>query len=306
MTPRRGDDPDILILGGSGQVGMELRHSLAPWGTVEAPPRAALELTDLAAVDDYLDSRSPGLIVNAAAWTGVDAAEAEPDVAFRLNAELPACLARKARARGIVLMHYSSDYVYPGTGHQARHEDSPAGPLSVYGESKLAGDAAIQSSGARHLIFRTSWIYSPRGRNFLKTMLRLGREREALQVVADQIGAPTPARLIAETSAQAWGRLRQGRLAPGLYHLAARGETSWHGFATEIFRLARERGMSLAIDRGTLNAIATRDYPTPATRPLNSRLDTRRLEQGLGMRLPTWQAQLAPTLDELLSQPGWH
>lgn len=289
----------ILLLGASGQVGFELQRTLAPLGRVDAPNRPVLDLSDAEAVEACLRHIRPSLIVNASAWTAVDAAETQRDAAFRLNTELPAQLAAYASHQNIPLVHYSSDYVYPGDGETPWREESVTGPLSVYGASKLAGDEAIQASGCRYLIFRTSWVYSGRGSNFMGTMLHLGREREALEVVADQIGAPTPARLIAEVTLLALQGMRQGGTVGGLYHLAARGETSWHGFACEIFRLALARGERLAIAPERVAAISTAQYPTPAQRPLNSRLDLTRLEAALGIELPHWRSQLALTMAEL-------
>ena len=288
----------ILILGGNGQVGFELRRSFAPFGEVHAPCRSDVDVSDLDAVAALIDTWQPQLILNAAAWTAVDKAEEEREGAMRLNAELPALLAQKASALGAILVHYSSDYVYPGDGDQAWREDSPTAPLSVYGESKLAGDEAVLASDCRHLVFRTSWVYAARGNNFMKTMLKLGRERDSLNIVNDQIGAPTPARLIAQLTCEA---LRQ-QIASGLYHLAPRGTTSWHGFAQSIFRQAIEQGETLAIDPQTLGGIPTADYPTPATRPLNSRLALEKLESALGLTLPDWQSQLALTLQEHLDR----
>ncbi|OHZ01198.1 dTDP-4-dehydrorhamnose reductase [Salinicola sp. MIT1003] len=296
---------NIIVTGITGQVGFELQRSLAPFGRVLAPTREELDLTTPAAVADYLNdlSRSdqrPALIVNAAAYTAVDKAESEPELAQRLNAELPEQLARYCAKHDVPLVHYSSDYVYPGQGDTPWQETSPTGPLSVYGQTKLEGDSAIAESGAYHLIFRTSWVYSARGHNFMKTMLRLGRERDSLAVVSDQIGAPTPARLIAEITALAVARLTTQPLDAGIYHLAPRGETSWHGFAQAIFEQAAQRGEPLAIRPGNVQAIPTVDYPTPAQRPLNSRLDVSRLESALAIQLPDWRSQLGLTLDELL------
>lgn len=292
----------ILLLGGTGQVGFELQRQLCLSGEVHAPSRQELDLTDAAAVDTWLHRFQPGLIVNAAAYTAVDKAESEPHLAHRLNAELPAQLAAYTQSRNQWLVHYSSDYVYSGDakhGDETRpwQETSPAGPLSVYGKTKLEGDQAIQDSGCQHLIFRTSWVYSARGHNFMNTMLRLGREREALGMVSDQIGAPTPARLIALVTLQALTHQIEG----GIYHLAPRGETSWHGFACEIFRQAHVLGEPLTITPGQVSAISSVQYPTPATRPLNSRLALEKLERALGVRLPSWQEQLALTLTERLS-----
>lgn len=292
----------ILLLGSSGQVGFELQRSLATLGNIISPRRTELDLSDAGAVSAYVNDLCPGLIVNAAAYTAVDKAESEPELAHRLNAALPEQLAHYASAQGIPLVHYSSDYVYPGNGDETRQEASPTGPLSVYGASKLAGDEAVLSSGARHLIFRTSWVYSARGHNFMKTMLRLGREREALKIVDDQIGAPTPARLIAQITAVAVPELLNSQLDSGLYHLAPRGETSWHGFATEIFRQAAERGEALSVDLARVEGIPTAEYPTPAERPLNSRLSVEKLEEALGIKMPDWRSQLALTLEEHLDR----
>lgn len=293
----------ILVTGGSGQVGFELQRQLCTFGEVLAPARDALDLADKAAVEIWLQRHSPDLIVNAAAYTAVDKAESEPSLANRLNAELPAQLATYACQAGIPLMHYSTDYVYPGDGIVAWKESSATGPLSVYGASKLAGDQAVQASGCSHVIFRTSWVYASRGHNFMKTMLRLGRERNALTVVDDQVGAPTPARLIAQVTALALNP-QDGRLAlpSGVYHLAPRGETSWCAFAQEIFRQAAEAGEALAIEPAGVRPIPTADYPTPATRPRNSRLALGKLEKALGIELPGWQPQLALTLQEHLSR----
>ncbi|MGY3727797.1 MULTISPECIES: dTDP-4-dehydrorhamnose reductase [Cobetia] len=288
----------ILILGGNGQVGFELQRSFAPFGEVRAPRRSDVDASDLDAVATLIDAYQPQLILNAAAWTAVDKAEEEREGAMRLNAELPALLAEKASALGVTLVHYSSDYVYPGDGDQPWREDSPTAPLSVYGESKLVGDEAVLASGCRHLVFRTSWVYAARGNNFMKTMLKLGRDRDALNIVNDQIGAPTPARLIAQLTCEA---LRK-RIDSGLYHLAPQGTTSWHGFAQSILRLAIEQGEALAVDPQTLGGIPTAEYPTPATRPLNSRLALTKLEAALGLDLPDWQSQLALTLREHLDR----
>lgn len=295
----------ILITGGNGQVGFELQRQFAVLGTLLAPTRQELDLTDAKAVDAYLAQHQPSLILNAAAYTAVDKAESEPEQARRLNAELPAQLAAYAAQQGITLVHYSSDYVYPGNGEAPWQEDSPTGPLSVYGQTKLEGDNAVVQSGASHLVFRTSWVYAARGNNFMKTMLRLGSEREALNIVNDQVGAPTPARLIAQITALAFTP-HASRLTPhipsGVYHLAPQGETSWHGFACEIFSQARGAGKALAVTPDTTTGIPTSAYPTPAQRPLNSRMALGKLEKALGVTLPSWQSQLALTLQEHLAE----
>lgn len=280
----------ILLLGKTGQVGFELHRILSPLGTITAPGRVELDLTNEQAVTNYLAQTQPNLIANAAAWTAVDAAERQQAEALRLNAGLPEQLAQYAAANNARLVHYSSDYVYPGTGTTPWHETSPTGPLSVYGKTKLQGDEVIHQSGADYLIFRTSWVFSARGNNFMKTMLRLAESKTELNIVADQIGAPTPGRLIAQVTALAV----HSKLETGLYHLAPTGETSWQGFAKEILRLAGKNTKA--------NPIPTNDYPTPAQRPLNSRMDTTKLETALNIQLPDWQSQLALTLNEYLEK----
>jgi dTDP-4-dehydrorhamnose reductase len=286
----------ILLLGKTGQVGFELHRTLSPLGTITAPSREELDLNNEQAVTSYLAQTEPHLIVNAAAYTAVDAAEENQQAAQRLNAGLPKQLAEYAKANSARLVHYSSDYVYPGTGSEAWQETSPTGPLSVYGQTKLEGDEAIEQSGADHLIFRTSWVYSARGNNFMKTMLRLAKSKPELNIVADQIGSPTPARLIAQITTLAI----HSQLKTGLYHLAPRGETSWHGFAQEIFSQARQAGEQLSMSPENAHAIPTSDYPTPAKRPLNSRMALNKLENTLNIQLPDWQSQLALTLGEYL------
>ncbi|WP_372372777.1 dTDP-4-dehydrorhamnose reductase [Vreelandella venusta] len=301
---------NIFITGGNGQVGFELQRQFAPFGTILAPTRQELDLTNAEAVNVYLEKHQPGLILNAAAYTAVDKAESEPEQARHLNAKLPAQLADYAAMQGLPLVHYSTDYVYPGNGEKPWQEDSPTGPLSIYGQTKLEGDDAVVSSGAKCLIFRTSWVYAARGNNFMKTMLRLGRERDALNIVSDQIGAPTPARLIAQITAlactnhhspsTAYHSLLTINIPQGIYHLAPRGETSWHGFASEIFKTARGLGEELAIAPEGVAGISTAEYPTPAKRPLNSRMALSKLENSLGITMPTWQSQLVLTLKEHL------
>lgn len=285
----------ILIIGGTGQVGFELQRSLMLRGEILAPNRSELNLVDEQAVADYLQAQRPDLIVNAAAYTAVDKAESEPELAQRLNAELPAQLALWCAENDKHLVHYSSDYVYPGTGERLWHEDSVTKPINTYGQTKLEGDQAIINSDCQYLIFRTSWVYSARGHNFMKTMLRLAQDKEALKIVNDQIGAPTPARLIAEATALAIER----HLPTGLYHLAPRGETSWQGFAQAIFNQAQQAGMDLKIKQ--VDGIPTRDYTTPAARPLNSRLNLNKLESALDTQLPDWEHALALTLKEYIA-----
>ena len=288
----------ILLLGKTGQVGFELHRTLSPLGTINAPGRETLDLMSEEAVANLLANTTPNLIVNAAAWTAVDAAEDNQANAERLNAGLPKQLAGYAAANNASLVHFSSDYVYPGDGDRAWLETSNTGPLSVYGRTKLQGDQAIEQSGADYLIFRTSWVYSARGNNFMKTMLRLAKSKAELNIVADQVGAPTPARLISQITTLAI----HGKLAKGLYHLAPRGEVSWHGFAQEIFRLAQANDEQLTMGPESAYPIPTSDYPTPATRPLNSRMDITKLEGALKIELPDWQSQLALTLGEYIEE----
>lgn len=303
----------ILITGGTGQVGFELQRSMQLHGECLAPTRQELDLHDASAVDQYLDQYQPDLIINAAAYTAVDLAVTEVDQAYRVNAELPKQLANYCQRNQCSLIHYSSDYVYPGTDTKPWTEESPVEPQNAYGQSKLAGDQAVVYSGCEYVIFRTSWVYSARGHNFMKTMLKLGKDREELSIVNDQIGAPTPARLIAHITALSVAlgqsahvsateddiKKNHFTLPVGLYHLAPRGETSWLGFAEQIFKQAKDNGLQLAVSN--VKGIPTADYPTPASRPLNSRLSVTKLENALNIQLPYWQSQLALTLKEHLS-----
>ena len=289
----------ILLLGANGQVGWELQRSLAPLGEVHAADRSQADLEQPDSLRQVVAQVQPDVIVNAAAHTAVDQAESEPDRAQAINTEAPGLLARLAAGRGAWLVHYSTDYVFDGSGTRPWAEDDPTGPLSVYGRTKLAGEEAIRASGARHLIFRTSWVYASRGGNFARTMLRLGGERELLRVIDDQIGAPTGADLIADVTAHA---LRQA-LAQGItgtFHLAPAGQTSWHGYAQFVFDAARRLKPDLHLKVQTVEAIPTSAYPTPATRPLNSRLDTNRLRSSFGLHLPHWHTGVLRMLHETL------
>lgn len=290
----------ILITGGNGQVGYELQRSLSLYGEIDAPDRHKLNLDNLDAVTRYLEETKPDLIVNAAAWTAVDKAEEEQEKCYLLNAALPEVLARYTAGQGIWLIHYSSDYVYPGNGDQPWTEESPTDPLSVYGKTKLEGDQKIAASDAHYLIFRTSWVYSARGNNFMKTMLRLAAERDSLSIVADQWGAPTPARLIADVTATAVAKIRS-KLAPnvGIYHLAPKGEASWHGFAAEIFRISQLERMNHKLI--SVKGIKTEEYPMPAVRPLNSRLNTDKIKHQFDIEMPGWKSQLKLTFEEYAS-----
>lgn len=277
----------LLVTGIGGQVGWELLRTLQPLGEVIGCDRAMLDLAKPERIRDILDTLQPEIIVNPAAYTAVDQAEREPELAMAINATAPAILAESAKRLGALLIHYSTDYVFDGTKEGAYVEDDPTGPLGVYGASKLAGEEAIRASGCRHLIFRTSWVYGRRGKNFLLTMLRLARERDELAVVADQFGAPTWSRMIAETTALAIARHRGQQ---GIYHLTAAGATSWHGFAERIVALAYERGLCEKCP--PVRHLTSADYPTLARRPANSRLDCSRLQQDFGLEPVPWERQL--------------
>ncbi|MCX7173467.1 MAG: dTDP-4-dehydrorhamnose reductase [Proteobacteria bacterium] len=280
----------ILLTGKNGQVGWELQRTLAPLGEVIALDREKLDLAYADTILAAIRTVNPDIIVNAAAYTAVDQAENETSLAMRVNAEAPGVMAEEARKRGIQLVHYSTDYVFDGTKDSPYGEDDTPAPINAYGRSKLAGEQAIQATGCRHLIFRTSWVYGMHGKNFLRTMLRLAEEREELRIVDDQFGAPTWSRLIAEATALA---LAPHREPEGLYHLASAGHTSWHGFTEAILGLSR----NLRTREPSLTAIPTREYPLPAKRPFNSRLACDRLAQEASIQLPDWRVALGLCLD---------
>ena len=288
----------ILLTGPRGQVGWELERALLPLGEVVALERDRLDLADPDAIARRCGEIRPRVIVNAAAYTAVDKAEAEKELAFRINASAPGVLAEQAKKIGALLVHFSTDYVFDGTLERPYLEtDSPA-PVNVYGASKLAGERAIEASGATFLILRTSWVYAARGTNFLRTILRLARERDVLSVVSDQVGAPTAARLVADTTAQAIpAALRQG--AVGTFHLSCRGSTSWHGFATRIVEQARALGFG-GLRVASVVPIPSSEYRTAAARPKNSRLDCAKLEASFDMSLPRWECSADLVLGELL------
>ena len=296
----------ILLLGKNGQVGWELQRSLAPLGQVLALDRHSTDfcgdLSQPERLAQTVHDWRPDVIVNAAAHTAVDKAESEPDVARCLNATAPAALAQAAAAIGTWLVHYSTDYVFNGQGEQAWRESDATGPLSVYGQTKLEGEQAIVASGCKHLIFRTSWVYAARGGNFAKTMLRLAGERERLTVIDDQHGAPTGADLIADVTAHALvlAMIDPAAGLSGIYHLVAAGETSWHGYASHVIAQARQIQPVLALKVTDIAPVPTSAFPTPAKRPLNSRLSTHKLQQAFGMVLPPWQQGVNRMLAEIL------
>jgi dTDP-4-dehydrorhamnose reductase len=293
----------ILLLGKNGQVGWELQRALAPLGEVlaldfDSPGPLGADFSRPEALADTVRQVRPEVIVNSAAHTAVDKAEGEPELARTINAAAPGVLAREAHALGATLVHYSTDYVFDGSGDQPRDESAPTGPLSVYGRTKLEGEALIRASGCRHLILRTSWVYAARGGNFARTMLKLAAERERLTVIDDQIGAPTGADLLADLTAHALRSLAQRPELAGTYHAVAAGETSWHGYARFVIEWARAQGLPVKVAADQLLPIPTREYPTPARRPLNSRLDTTRLRRAFAVHLPPWQQGVERMLRE--------
>jgi dTDP-4-dehydrorhamnose reductase len=295
----------ILLLGAHGQVGWELQRSLAPLGELRALARQGAgglcgDLADLDGLAATVRALRPAVIVNAAAHTAVDRAESEPELAHRINADAPAVLAREAAACGALLVHYSTDYVFDGSGDTPWTEDAPTGPLSVYGRTKLAGEQAVRQAGGAHLILRTSWVYAARGGNFARTMLRLAQERERMTVIDDQWGAPTGAELIADVTAHAVRQLLQSPQQGGTYHLAAAGATTWFEYANHVLALARQARPAMKFVVSELTPIPTSAYPTPARRPRNSRLDTSRLQATFGLRLPPWQDGVRRLLNEIL------
>ena len=294
----------ILLVGCNGQVGWELQRSLALLGALTAcdfdsPEPLRADFAQPESLRALVQRVQPQVIVNAAAHTAVDKAESEPDLARTLNATAPGVLADEAKRSGALLVHYSTDYVFDGSGSAPRTETSPTGPLSVYGRTKLEGEQLIAGSGCAHVILRTSWVYATRGGNFARTMLRLAAERDALNVIDDQIGAPTGADLLADVTAHAIRRVLEQPQLQGLYHCVAAGETSWFEYARCVIEWARARGQNIKVAPEAIAPIATSAYPTPAQRPLNSRLDTRKLQTAFGLHLPHWQQGVQRMLTEI-------
>ncbi len=294
----------ILLLGKNGQVGWELQRSLAPLGAVIALDRNDTkycgDLAQMTALAETVRTLKPDIIVNAAAHTAVDKAESEFDHACLINEKAPGVLAEEAKRCGALLVHYSTDYVFDGTGERAWKETDAIAPLNAYGKSKWLGEQAIVNSGCDYLIFRTSWVYAVRGNNFAKTMLRLGKTRETLSVVNDQFGAPTGAELIADVTAQAVKQAAANRDKAGLYHLVAGGVTSWFDYAKFVFEIAGRMGIELKLAETGLSGVPGSAYPTPAKRPSNSRLSTEKLQQTFNLQLPAWQSGVERMLTELL------
>ena len=302
----------VLLFGASGQVGWELQRSLAPLGELVALDRHGAyphrvpygnlcgDLINLQGLAETVQKVRPDVIVNAAAHTAVDKAQSEPELARTLNALAPGVMAHEAARIGAMLVHYSTDYVFDGSGSRPWTEDDATGPLSVYGQTKLDGERLVQAADPRHLIFRTSWVYAARGGNFAKTMLRLGQERERLSVIDDQFGAPTGADLLADVTAHAIRQVLQRPQDAGLYHLVAAGETTWNGYAKYVLQQARQATPAINIKALEVEAVSTSAFPTPATRPHNSRLDTARLQATFGLSLPDWKQGVARMLTEIL------
>ena len=295
----------VLLTGKNGQVGFELRRALAPLGAITAVDRAECDLGDSSAIRDLVHRLQPDVIVNPAAYTAVDRAETEAELAHAVNAVAPGILGEMAADLNALVVHYSTDYVFDGTHEGFYKESDSPNPQSVYGATKLAGEQALQASGARHLIFRTSWVAGTHGGNFAKTMLRLAAERSELKVVADQFGAPTSAALLADVTAhiirETTGQ-RVGEFPYGVYHLVAGGVTNWHEYACHVIDRAHSVGRPIAVPLGGIRPIETTNYPAPARRPANSRLDTHKLRQTFGLTLPDWRDGVDYILDQLFQR----
>lgn len=296
----------ILLFGKGGQVGWELQRSLAPLGELVAldfdSPDLCGDFTNLEGIAESVRAVAPDVIVNAAAYTAVDKAESELELVRTINALAPGALAQEASRCGAWLIHYSTDYVFDGSGDQPWKETDPTGPLSVYGKTKLEGEDAIIGAGCRHLIFRTSWVYAARGGNFAKTMRRLAQERDSLSVINDQIGAPTGADLLADVTAHAIRTALQRQEVGGLYHLVAGGHTTWYDYACFVIDFARQAGINIKVAPEAIHPVATSAFLTPALRPNNSRLDTGKLQEAFGLHLPHWQSGVTRMLTEILER----
>ena len=294
----------ILLFGKNGQVGWELQRSLAPLGELIALQHIdngelCGDLTDSAGIAETIRRVAPDVIVNAAAYTAVDKAESESKLAHAINTAAVGVMATEAKQIGACLVHYSTDYVFDGSGVQPWQETDKTDPLGVYGASKLAGEVLIQQSGCKHLIFRTSWVYAARGNNFAKTMLRLAQERDSLKVIDDQTGAPTGADLLADVTAHAIRVVQQRPEIAGLYHLVATGETSWHGYASFVIDVARRAGVEVKVAADNIQPVPTSAFPTPAKRPHNSRLATTKLQTTFDLTLPHWEVGVQRMLTEI-------
>jgi dTDP-4-dehydrorhamnose reductase len=296
----------ILLFGKGGQVGWELQRSLAPLGEIIALDHDSVELcgdfTNLKGIAETINTVKPDVIVNAAAHTAVDKAESEPDLVRTLNALAPGVLGQEAKHANALLIHYSTDYVFDGSGDAPWRESDQPAPLNAYGATKLEGEQLILQSGCRHIIFRTSWVYGALGGNFAKTMLKLAQERDSLKVINDQIGAPTGADLLADVTAHAIQKARQNPEVCGLYHLVAAGETSWHGYASYVLDFAQRAGVKLNVTADGIVPVPTSAFQTPAKRPHNSRMNTEKLRSTFGLCLPEWNTGVERMLVEILKK----
>lgn len=288
----------ILLLGAQGQLGQELKMNLSAIGDLQAYGRDQVDLTNQESITQAIRSFNPNCIVNAAAYTAVDQAESEPALASKINAEAVSIIASEAKKTNALFIHYSTDYVFDGKKAQPYHEKDQTNPISVYGQSKLAGEEAIAKSGCKHLIFRTTWVIGAHGNNFAKTIFRLAKEREQLKIINDQHGVPTTTNLISKVTAAAIHSLDSIPWPSGIYHLSPKGQTTWYGIAKTLLDLAKERDVTLAIK--SILPITTLEYPTPASRPSNSLLSTNKLEQVLNFELPYWQDELAIVASDII------
>jgi dTDP-4-dehydrorhamnose reductase len=297
--------PVILLFGKNGQVGFELQRALSPFGVVHAFGRQDCDLADLSQVKEIVRQLRPDIIVNASAYTAVDKAESEPQTAYLINSAVPSVLAEEAVSIGALIVHYSTDYVFDGMQPGWYVEDDIPNPQSVYGASKLAGESGIAATGCHNLIFRTSWVFGAHGGNFAKTILRLAKERESLSVIADQHGAPTSAHLIADVTAQVivryWNEVNRESFPYGIYHLVAAGETTWYEYAKYVIAYAEKTGIALRLKSSAIEAIPSINYPLPAPRPSNSKLDSGKLRKTFGLILPDWRQDMAHVLAKIIT-----
>lgn len=297
--------PAVLLFGKNGQVGFELQKTLSQFGLVHAFGRQDCDLSNLSQIREIVRQLRPDIIVNASAYTAVDKAESEPQIAYLINASVPSVLAEEAASVGALFVHYSTDYVFDGMQPGWYLEDDVPNPQSVYGTSKLAGESGITAAGCRNLIFRTSWVFGAHGGNFAKTILGLAKERESLSVIADQYGAPTSAHLIADVTAQVaiqyWNEVNRESFPYGIYHLVAAGETTWYDYAKYVIAYAEKIGIKLRLKSTAIEAISSIDYPLPAPRPSNSKLDSEKLRKTFGLALPDWHQDMAIVLGKIIT-----
>ncbi len=293
----------ILVTGKNGQVGHELQRSLAPLGEVVAVDIEDCDLTDTAAIVALVEKIKPDLIVNPAAYTAVDKAETETEIAYAINAIAPKVLAAQANLLHIPIIHYSTDYIFDGTKDGVYVEDDPVNPQSIYGKTKWQGEKNVRAMCPQHVILRTSWVFGAHGGNFLKTILKLAQEREELKIIADQFGAPTSARLLADSTAEIAKQILNGDgvKKAGTYHLVASGETTWHGYATKVVEIANQHGIETRVQANSIKPIPTEAYPLPAPRPKNSKLSTQKIQDVFGINIPDWTVDVEIVLKQVIS-----